>query len=181
MAAELRIESLYDEARVTFRSEYDRAVQARDHFQSKLRNRFGEVVGSEIQRHVDVALGRLQAEDVSPEIMKQRVFYELLALEQAVEEIQRQIDAGAVFHDSDHGLLPTLGLSWEHDVVPLIDGEQIYMPIENVVKFLGMVRGADQRLPSGEESADHFRGKRRELIEFLDRTVALGEAVWCVL
>ena len=116
MGAELRIETLYDAAWATFGAEYDLAVQSRNHFRTKIRNRLGQAVASEIQCHVDVALGRLKAPDLSnPRIMKMREFYQLLALEMAVQEIQRRIEAGSVFYDAynAHVLLPTLGLSGE--------------------------------------------------------------------
>jgi hypothetical protein len=86
--------------------------------------------------------------------------------------------------------LPTLGLSWRQDVLPLVDGQENpgYMPPENVVRFLRLVQDADQQLPSEEEIegstdeiADHFRKRRRELTEFLERAVKLREALYCDL
>ena len=67
-----------------------------------MRLRLGQEMASEIERHVDVALGRIQADaPPNPIIMTKREFYELLALEQQVEEIERRINAVA---DSDHDL-----------------------------------------------------------------------------
>ena len=58
------------------------------------------------------------------------------------------------------------------------------MPVKNVMKFLAKGVAADQRLPpgeGGEETADHFRRRRRELIEFLKRAIGLQESIWCDL
>lgn len=188
MGADLRIESLYDLAWAIHGPEYNQAVAVRDNFATEIRNRLGPEIASEIQRHIGVALRRLQADDVpNPIIMKMRSFYELLALQMAVEEIERRIEAESTFFAPYiNGVLPTLGLSWWRDVLPLLNGRENpgYLRLENVVKFLKMVTDADQRLPSGkdnEEMTDHFRQRRRELIEFLERAVELGEAVWCDL
>ena len=84
--------------------------------------------------------------------------------------------------------MPTLGLSWSENVLPLLDGQKSlgYMPIENVKKFLAMVRRATQRVPSeegidGPANDDYFRKWRRDLIEFLERAVKFGEPIWCRL
>jgi hypothetical protein len=62
------------------------------------------------------------------------------------------------------------------------------MTIENVEKFLGMVNNAEQRFPSREEIegstdeiADYYRKRRRELVEFLEKAIRLGEPVYCDL
>lgn len=185
MGAELRIESIYDAAWATFGFQYDEAVHARDHFRSQIRHRFSQEVASEIQRHVAVALGRIRALDLpKPRIMRMQEFYELLALEMALQEIERRIEAGNTFFDSYvGGLFP---MWWWERVLPLIDGGENpgYLRPESVVKFLEMVRSVDQRLPSGdqsEEMAEDFRQRRRELVQFLGRAVALREAVWCDL
>ena len=190
MGAELQIERLYIAAWVTFGPEYNQSVADRDRFRATIRNRLGQGVTSEIQRHVDVALGRLKAPDLpNPSVMKQRDFYQLLAQEMAVQEIERRIESGSVFFDpyNVHGLLPTLGLSWWEDVLPLLDCQKNpgYLRLGNVKKFLGMVQDADQQLPSLDETngemADHFREKRRELIGFLERAIKLREPVYCDL
>lgn len=129
---------------------------------------------------------RFLADDVpNPRIMRMRNSYDLLGMEMAVQEIERQIESKAVFFDPYiNGLFP---MSLRERVLPLLDGGTSpgYMRPENVVRFLGMVHGADQRLPSGEETngemADHFRRRRQELMEFLERAVKLGEPVWCDL
>ena len=98
----------------------------------------------------------------------------------AVQEIADRISANAVFVDSDDRLLPSLGLSWQDDILPLLDGQQNpgKMPVENVKKFLGMVRNTEG---SAETISDDVRGKRRELVAFLEKAVKLGEPIWCEL
>jgi hypothetical protein len=175
---QLRIKSLYDAAWAAFRSKYDQAVSDRDHFLTKLQRRPGSDVAQQIQHHVDAALGRIQSDTKPiPAIMKMREFYELRALEMAVQEIQRRIEADTVFYDPDD-LLPIVGLSWHGDVLPLLDGNGV-MPPENVEKFLGMVRNADQRISFGMEFSARFRQQRQDLVAFLKRAIKMGEAVWC--
>ena len=187
MAAVLTIQSLYDARWQSYGPDYLTTIATREHFRTGIKRRLGQETASEIQRHVDAALGRIQADDVpNPQIMKLREFYDLLALEMAVQELECRIKAGCIFVDAD-GLLPTLGLSWDQDVLLLISGQENpgHVPPENVITFLGMVRGAEQRLPPGEDTnseiADHFKAKRQELIEFLERAVEVGEPVWCDL
>ena len=189
---EFRIESLYDSAWKVFGFQYDQFVADRDAFRAGIERRLGHDVAAQIQLHVDVSLGRRlnTSSDVpNPKIMIIREYYELLALEEALKEIERRISANAVFHDPDHDLLPTLGLSWQ-DVLPLLDGRKSpgCMSPENVKKFLRMVRTAEQRVPAGaeiqgsdEEIADYFCKWRRQLTEFLERAVKLRETVWCRL
>ena len=133
----------------------------RDVYRAKLRLRLGSEAASQIERHVDAALGGSQI-DVDPAIMTRRETYELLALEHTIEEIADRIDANAVFFDTD-GLLST------KDVAPLLDDHGL-MPVKNVKKFLETVKAAE----------DETEGKRR-LIEFLERTVKLGEPMRCDL
>lgn len=170
MTVKLRIKKLYDAAWNVFRFQYNLAVADRDDYQSRMKHRLDQKVASEIQLHVDAAIGRIQVDGLpNPQIMTKREFYELLALEKTIEEIADRIEANAKFSESG-SLLPTLGLSWQEDILPLINGQQSpgYMPLENVKKFLGMVRNAEQQLPvdSAEVTADHFRKLRRELIGF---------------
>jgi hypothetical protein len=189
MGAELRIESEYDLAWKIHGDDHRHAVAARDHFRTQIELRLGPEVASQIQWHVDAAMRRFLADDVPDlDLAAERTFYQLLALERAVIEIEGRIEAGNSFFDPYHvnGLLPTLGLSWWEDVAPLLDGHENpgYLRPESVVTFLVMVRDADQRLPFGEGNegkADHFPRDRRELIEFLERAVRLREAVWCNL
>lgn len=187
MGAELRIESELDQAWKIHGEAHRQAVADRNHLQSDIRDRFGAEVAAEVQRHVDVALGRLLA-DILPDLdpAAERAFHQLRALEMAMVEIEGQIESKCVFFDpySANGLLPALGLSWWADVLPLLPENPGYMPVENVLKFLGMVKNADQRLLSGEageETAKDFRKRREELIEFLEKAVELREAVWCDL
>lgn len=187
VGAELTIESELDRAWKLHGDDHRRAVAARDHFRSQTANRLGPELASETEGHVDVALKRFLADDVpNPRMMKVRESYELLALEMAVEEIERRIEAISVFFDpyNANGLLPTLGMSWWDDVAPMLHENPGFLCPENVVKFLAMVKNAEQRLPSGEGNegnADHFRRDRRELIEFLEKAVKLREAIWCDL
>jgi hypothetical protein len=176
--AKLQIKSLYDAAWDVFRFQYDQAVADRDHFRTKMKLRLSTEIASDIQHHVDLAFGRLQSDAVpNPAIMRMREFYNLLALEKAVQEIQRRIEANAVFYDPD-ALLPIVGLSWHRDVLPLLDG-QGYVPVQNVETFLTMVKTADQRISFGMEFSARFRNRRQELIGFLVRAVEVGEVVWC--
>ncbi len=186
MASQLTIQSLYDATWNTYGPDYLLTIANREHVRSEINRRLGQEMASEIQRHVDVALKRIQAAYVpNPRIMKPREFYDLLAMEMGIQELECRIKDGCIFVDGDD-LLPTLALSWWDDVLPLLQGQENpgYMPVKNVKRFLEMVRGADQRLPSGDQNSDitdHFQGKRRELTGFLERAVRMGEAVWCNL
>ena len=184
---ELRIESLYESAWKVFGFQHDQVVADRDDFQAGIERRLGQDVAAQIQLHVDSAIGRSQMDTVNPTIMAMRETYELLALEQTIDEVRQRIDANAVFVDPG-SFLPIFGLSWSEDVLPLLDGQKSpsFMPIENVKKFLAMVRGATQRVPSeegidGPANDDYFRKWRRDLIEFLERAVTFGEPIWCRL
>ena len=99
----LLIKKLYDASWQLFGFQFEAAVAERDHFQSEMKTNLGSETASQIKRHVDAAIGRIQT-DVNPAIMTRREFYELLALEQTIEEIADRIDANAVFFDTD-GLL----------------------------------------------------------------------------
>jgi hypothetical protein len=187
MGAELRIESELDRSWANHGEAHRQAVADRESFQSETRHRFGPEVAAKVQRHVDEALGRLLADDF-PDLdpAAERRFHELLALERAVLEIESRIEAGNTFFDpyNEHGLLPTLGLSWWGDVLPLLPENPGFMARNSVVKFLAMVTEADQRLPSGDESeatVKDFRERRRELIRFLEKAIGLRESVWCDL
>ena len=183
--AKLRIKKLHDGVWKIFGFQFNQAVADRDCLKSEIEKRLGSETASDIQLHVDLALERLQADAVpNPLIMSKSEFFDLLAAEMKIQEIADRIDANALFVDSN-GLLPTLGFSWQEDVLPLIDGQKSpgFMPIENVNRFLEMVRGAKQRIPadSAEETAEYFRKRRRELVIFLERAVKLCEPVWCDL
>jgi hypothetical protein len=107
-------------------------------------------------------------------------FFDLLAAEMAVQEVAERISANAVFYDHDDGFLPTLGLSWKEDVLPLLDGQKSpgQMSVANVKKFLPMVRMAKG---SAEAISDDVRKRRRELVAFLEKAVKVGEPIWCEL
>ena len=181
--AKLLIKKLQDATWRIFGFQHEATVSDRDDYLTRMKRRLGHETASDIQSHVDLALERIQADNVpNPRIMTMREFFELLALEKAIVEIEHRIEANAVFVDSN-GLLPTLGLS--RDVLRLLDGQESpgSMSVENVEKFLGMVQDTTQRLPVdlANETADHFRKRRQELIEFLERAVRMGESVWCLL
>ena len=187
---ELRIESLYRAAWAVFQCQHAQFVADRDRFRTRLQRHFGDEVAAQIQLHVDVSLGRrlnVFPDVPNPEIMLMREYYELLGVEEALQDIERRIDANAIFYDPG-SLLPTLGLSWQQDVLRLLDGQVSpgYLSVPNVKQFLAMVNNAEQRVPAedgieAEEMADYFRKWRQELVEFLERAVKVGEALWCRL
>ena len=163
----LTINKLQDSVWQLFGCQHGQAIADRDDYRAKMERRLGSKTASDIEDHVDAALGRSQI-DVDPDIMTRREFYELLALEQTIDEVRQRIDATAVFVDTG-SLLPAFGLSWAEDVVPLLDSHGS-MPTENVIKFLAMVKMAE----------DETDGKRR-LVEFLERAVKMGEPIRCEL
>jgi hypothetical protein len=180
MGAEFRIESLHDAGWEAHGTNYNQAVAARDHFATEIQNRLGPELAADVQHHVDVALGRLRGDELPDlPIAAERAFHQLLALERAVLQIEARIEAGCVFFDPYiDGLFL---MSFWGNVISLLAGQESpgFMRRENIVKFLAMVVGADQRLPKG--SSDHNRRKRQELIEFLERAIALEEPIWCDL
>ena len=119
----LIIKKLHDASWRLFGFQHTEAIANRDDYRARMELRLGHNTASQIQDHVDAALGRSQI-DVDPDIMTMRQFYELMALEMAIQEIKERIDANAVFVGSD-GLLST------NDVVPLLDSHGS-MPTENV-------------------------------------------------
>lgn len=179
--AKLLIKTLYRSVWSIFGFQHQAAVEEQKRFRSDIEKRLGQDTALKIQRHVDVALGRIQADEgPNPAIMAMSEFFDLLAVEMALQEMADRISANAIFVDSDDRLLPSLGLSWQDDILPLLDGQQNpgKMPVKNVKKFLGMVRMTEG---SAEEISDDFRGKRRELVGFLERAVKVGEPIWCEL
>ncbi len=140
-----------------------------------------------IQRELRELIRRMSRENPlwgAPRILSELFLW--ASPELAVHEIECRIKAHCIFVDAD-GLLPTLGLSWDENVLPLVQGGNSpgYMPPEHVVTFLKMVRTAEQHLPSGEEMNSeitaHFRGRRQELTGFLERAVRLTEPICCDL
>jgi len=177
--AKLLIKTLYRSVWSIFGFQHQAAVEERNCFRSEIEESLGQETASAIQCHVDTALGRIKADELpTPQIMAMPEFFQLLAAELSVREVGERIEAGSVFRDPDDGLLPTLGLSWKDDVLPLIDGQKSpgYLSVQNVEKFLAMVRDTEG---SAEEISDDFRGKRQELIGFLEKAAKLGEPIWC--
>jgi hypothetical protein len=178
--AKLRIQTLYQAAWKVFGFQYEEALADRNSLLTEIEESLGQETASEIQRHVGVALGRIQADELpSPAIMAMSEFFDLLAAEMAVQEVAERISANAVFVAPDDDLLPSLGLSWRQDVLPLIDDRNPgQMPVRNVETFLGMVQDADG---SAEAISDDVRKRRLELIAFLEKAAKLGEPIWCEL
>ena len=154
----LTIKTLHQSVWQLFGFQHAEAIADRDDYRAKMEKRLGSETASQIQDHVDAAMGRIHTDTVNPTVMRRREFCELLALEQTIEEIADRIDANAVFFDTD-GLLST------KDVAPLLDDHGL-MPVKNVKKFLETVKAAE----------DETEGKRR-LIEFLERAVKLDEPI----
>jgi len=87
-----------------FGFQHDEAIRIRDDYRAKMRLRLGEEMASEVERHVDVALGRVQSDTrPTPKVMIMREFYHLLGLEMAVDEIERRINATAARLDGRDG------------------------------------------------------------------------------
>ena len=87
-----------------FGFEHDEAIRIRDDFRAKMRLRLGPETASEVERHVDVALGRVQSDlEPTPKVMVTREFFELLALEMAVDEVESRINATAARLDGRDG------------------------------------------------------------------------------
>jgi len=181
--AKLCIERLYHGAWRLFGSQFDQLVGDRYRYLARLQHRLGHQLASKIQTAVDISLGRILAiPDLrDPEILTMKEFYELWGKEKTIEEVERRIESNAVFYDSDHGLLLTLGMSWSQDVLRLLDGQTSpgYMP--HIRKFLTMVRSATQRIDGSAEDVQFFQRRRQELIEFLQRAVKVGEPLFCDL
>ena len=135
-------------------------------------------------QHVDVSCGRLLplAEFRDPDIMTMPEYCELRAIERTLADITRQIDLNSVFYDSRHELLTTIGIS-RQDMQNLIDGQTSpgYIPCENVEKLLTMVVGAKQQVIGDADDAKFYRHKRRELVQFLQRALLVGEPLFCDL
>jgi len=185
--ATLRIDTLYHGSWKIFGFQFAQLVADRDRYRAKLQRRLGLDMADDIQRHVDISLGRILAiPDLrDPEIMTMKEFYELWTMEKTLETIERRIEFNAVFCDPDHELLATLGLSWGQDVLRLLDGKTSpgYMPVGKVRNLLAAVRSATQRIEGDDASDEHvidfYRKWRRELIDFLVRAVQVGEPLYC--
>ena len=106
MTAKLRIKELARRRRDAtwkiFGFQHEAAVADRDRLKTKIERSLGRETASKIQLHIDVALGRLQSDDVpNSKITSMWEFYELLAAEMAVQEIADRIEAAAESNVSD--------------------------------------------------------------------------------
>ena len=178
----LSIKSLCDAAWKLLGFQQVDAIADRDDFRAEMEMNLGPETASEIQRQVDVDLGRLRCDMLpTPEsTAMSEEFFELLSLEAAIQETADRIDSAAIFNDADDRLLATLGLSWNDNVLPLLDERESpgHMLPNNVETFLAMVQTAKQQIPAEKESAECFRRRRRDLVRFLERAVKVGEGVW---
>jgi len=86
--------NLRNAAWTVFGFQYHQAVTDRDELRADIEKQLGCEMASQIERHVDVALGRFPVVgQPNPAIMKRPEFYDLLALELAVLEIADRIEA----------------------------------------------------------------------------------------
>lgn len=182
--ARFRIDTLYHGGWTLFSFQHQQLVAERDRYVARLHRRLGHEMAEKICQHVDVSCGRLLplAEFRDPDIMTMPEYCELRAIERTLADITRQIDLNSVFYDSRHELLTTLGIS-RQDMQDLIDGQTFpgYIPCENVEKLLTMVVGAKQQVIGDADDAKFYRHKRRELVQFLQRALLVGEPLFCDL
>ena len=200
--AELTIKLIQKMAGRWYEGDIAAARAERDSFKRQMRRWFGREQADKVAKGVRIATDP-DATGPMPYIcpVAERAFVKLVALELALKEIECRVDALATFYDPStaDAVLPTLGLSWWADVRSLIQppGHYGQMPIKNVKRFLQMVIDADQCFPTRrqieerdgtvdrendmEQWHDRFRRKRRQLIDFLDRAVRLGEGIDCEL
>ena len=155
MGAELIMTRLDDLTWNLFAPQVAGARAARERFKRQMRRRFGEEKTSRIAQHAQAAADSEFSPTPSLNVESQAAFWELLVLELRVREIESRIDSAASFYDpySVWAVLPTLGLSWWNDVLPMVEPPtgQGYMPIRNIKRFLGMVKQANQHLPTRAE------------------------------
>ena len=120
------------------------------------------------------------AELRDPDIMTMPEFFELLAMERTLADIERRIEANAVFYDYHYDLLNTLDIT-EQDVEDLIDGQQSpgHISVENVQTLMAMVLGAKQKVIGDADDRKFYRQRRRELVQFLQRVLLVGEPLFC--
>jgi len=79
-----------------FGFQHDETTRVRDEYRAEMRLRLGPEMASEVERHVDVALGRVQSDlEPTPKVMVTREFYHLLGLEMAIAEVESRINATA--------------------------------------------------------------------------------------
>jgi hypothetical protein len=180
--ATLQIDTLYHGGWTLFSFRHQQLTADRDRYLTRLQRRLGFEMAEKIVQHVDVSCGRLLplAEFRDPEIMTMPEFFELLALERSLLDIKRRIEENSVFHDWNHELLGTLCLS-RQDLRRLIDGQQSpgYIAVDNVRMLMAMVLGAKQRVVGDADDVRFYRKRRKELIQFLQRALLVGEPLFC--
>ena len=77
-----------------FGFQYQEAIIERDNFLKKIERCLGLRTASKVRHHVDVAIRRSRADaQPNPAIVKLPEFFELLALEMAIQEIADRIEA----------------------------------------------------------------------------------------
>ena len=180
--ATFRIDTLYHGGLTLFRLRHQQLTSDRDRFLAKLQRRLGHEMAERICQHVEVSCGRLLPlpEYRDGDIMTMPEFFELLALEKTLLDIKRRIEENSVFYDFHLELLTTLGIS-EQELQRLIDGQQSpgYLPVENVQKLTARVLGAKQKVIGDQDDKRFYRQRRKELVQFLQRAVLVGEPLFC--
>ena len=180
--ATLQIDTLYHGGWTLFSFRHQQLTADRDRYLTRLQRRLGFEMAEKIVQHVDVSCGRLLplAEFRDPEIMTMPEFFKLLALERSLLDIKRRIEENSVFYDFHLELLTTLGIS-EQELQRLIDGQQSpgYLPVENVQKLTARVLGAKQKVIGDQDDKRFYRQRRKELVQFLQRAVLVGEPLFC--
>jgi hypothetical protein len=179
-----QIDTLLDGAWKLFGFQHQQLIADRDRYVAKLQHLLGHEMAEKIRRHVDASLGRLLPlpEFRDPEVMSMKEFFELLAMERSLLDIKRRIEENAVFYDFHLELLTTLGIS-EQDLCRLIDGQQSpgFIPVESVKKLMTMVLAAKQRVVGDADDEKFYRKRRKELVQFLQRALLVGEPLFCDL
>jgi hypothetical protein len=182
--ATLRIDTLYHGGWTLFSFQHQQLVADRDRFLAKLQRRLGHEMAEKICQHVEVSCGRLLPlpEYRDGDIMTMPEFFELLAMEKSLLNIKRQVEENSVFYDFHLELVTTLGIC-RHDVQDLIDGQQSpgYLPVENVRKLMAMAARAKQQIVGDADDIKFYRKRRKELIQFLQRALLVGEPLFCDL
>ena len=180
--ATFRIDILYHGAWQLFAYQVQQLSADRDRFLARLKRRLGSEMTERIVQHVEVSCGRLLplAEYRDADIMTMPEFFELLAMERTLADIQRAVERNAIFYDFHLELLTTLGIS-EQDVRSLIDGQTSpgYISMENVKKLTAIVKGAKQKVIGDADDRKFYRQRRRELVQFLQRALLVDEPLFC--
>lgn len=180
MGAKLTIKSFYDAAWRMYGPQYREAITERNDLLAQVEAVFDPEVVQELQSEIDVALGRIENDELpDPKIITMPEYRELLVAETAIEGIVSRIEDSAIFVDQDGGILQTLGLSWRQDILPLVHDQKSpgYIEGENVKRFLSLVENAKEPLLFEDEND----GRQRTLIRFLQRAVEARKAIWCDL